>query len=79
MDPIRLDDFRSISLIGCYYKIIVKLWVDRLKRLMGKLVGDVQNTFIDGRFILNGITIVNETMSFMRRNKKKVFIFKWIS
>ncbi|GKB69914.1 putative RNA-directed DNA polymerase [Tanacetum coccineum] len=52
-DPIGLGEYRPISLIGCYYKIITKLLAERLKKVIGKLVGDVQNAFIGGRFILD--------------------------
>lgn len=43
---------------------------------MGNLDGDVQNAFIEGRFILDGILTANETYDFMVRAKKKGFIFK---
>ena len=41
-DPIGLGDYRPISLIGFYYKIIVKLLAERIKVFVGKLVGEVQ-------------------------------------
>ncbi|GJU10075.1 transposon TX1 [Tanacetum coccineum] len=37
-DPIGLGDFRPISLIGCYYKIIAKILAERVKKVIGKLV-----------------------------------------
>ncbi|GKF44315.1 hypothetical protein Tco_0130867, partial [Tanacetum coccineum] len=52
-NPIGLDEYRPISLIGCYYKVIAKLLAERLKKVIGKLMGDVQNAFIGGRFILD--------------------------
>lgn len=65
-----------IILIGCYYKIFAKMLTERLKKVVGKLVGDVQNAFIEGRYIFDGIMIANETVGFMKRKKKKGFIFK---
>lgn len=47
-DPIGLGDFRPISLIGSYYKIVAKVLAERIKKVIGKLVGDVQNAFIEG-------------------------------
>ncbi|GJV85484.1 RNA-directed DNA polymerase, eukaryota [Tanacetum coccineum] len=35
-DPIGLVDFRPIGLIGFYYKIIVKVLAERIKRVVGK-------------------------------------------
>ncbi|GJW03796.1 reverse transcriptase domain, reverse transcriptase zinc-binding domain protein [Tanacetum coccineum] len=34
-DPIGLGDFRPISLIGCYYKVIAKMLAKRVKRVVG--------------------------------------------
>ncbi|PWA63317.1 Transposon TX1 [Artemisia annua] len=52
-DPIELGDFRPISLIGCYYKIIAKVLLERIKKVVGNVVGDIQSAFIKGRFILD--------------------------
>lgn len=54
-NPVSLGDFRPISLIGSYYKVVAKVLARRLKRVVGKLVGDVQNAFIEGRYILDGV------------------------
>ncbi|GKD20048.1 kinase-like domain, beta-lactamase/transpeptidase-like protein [Tanacetum coccineum] len=75
-DPIGLGDFRPISLIGCYYKIIAKMLAERVKRVVGNVVGEVQNAFIKGRYILDGVLIANETMEFLKRKKKKGLVFK---
>ncbi|GKA78596.1 hypothetical protein Tco_0785133 [Tanacetum coccineum] len=69
-DPIGLGDFRPISLIGCYYKIIAKMFAERVKRVVGDVVGEVQNAFIKGRYILDGALIANEMVDFLRRKKK---------
>ncbi|GJT47912.1 zinc finger, CCHC-type containing protein [Tanacetum coccineum] len=75
-DPIGLGDFRPISLIGCYYKIIAKILAERVKKVVGKVVGKVQNAFIKGRFILDGILVANETIEFLKSKREKGFIFK---
>ncbi|GJX47850.1 transposon TX1 [Tanacetum coccineum] len=75
-DPIGLGDFRPISLIGCYYKIIAKILSKRVKRVVGNVVAEVQNAFIKGRFILDGVLISNETMDFLKKKKERGLIFK---
>ncbi|GKB98886.1 putative RNA-directed DNA polymerase, partial [Tanacetum coccineum] len=75
-DPIGLGDFRPISLIGCYYKIIAKVLAERIKRVVGKVVGDVQNAFIKGRYILDGVLIANEVVGHLRKTRSKGLIFK---
>ncbi|GKA40871.1 transposon TX1 [Tanacetum coccineum] len=75
-DPIGLGDFRPISLIGFYYKIIAKVLAERIKKVVGKAVGDVQNAFIKGRYILDGVLIANKVVGHMRKIQSKGLIFK---
>ncbi|GKD12215.1 RNA-directed DNA polymerase, eukaryota [Tanacetum coccineum] len=76
-DPIGLNDFWPISLIGCYYKIIAKILVKSVKKVVGNIVGDVQNTFIKGRYILDGVLITNETMEYLKKKRERGFGSKW--
>ncbi|GJS54318.1 reverse transcriptase domain, reverse transcriptase zinc-binding domain protein [Tanacetum coccineum] len=71
VDHIGLGDYRPISLIGCYYKIIAKMLAERVKRVVGDVVDKEQNAFIKGRFILDGVLIANETIKFLRKTKEK--------
>ena len=41
-----LRDFRSISLVGSVYKLLVKVLTNRLKLVMGKVISDSQQAFI---------------------------------
>ncbi|GJS41641.1 hypothetical protein Tco_0566684 [Tanacetum coccineum] len=49
---------------------------ERDKKVVGNVVGDVQNALIKGRYILDGVLIGNETMEFLKKNKEKGLIFK---
>ncbi|GJY76394.1 putative RNA-directed DNA polymerase [Tanacetum coccineum] len=75
-DSIGLGDFRPISLIDCYYKILAKILAERVKKVVGEVVGDVQTAFIKGRFILDGVLIANETVEFVRKKKEIGLVFK---
>ncbi|XP_071704705.1 uncharacterized protein [Rutidosis leptorrhynchoides] len=63
-DPIRLNDYWPISLIGSYYKIIAKLLSNHLRKVIPQLVGSEQNAFIKGRNIIDGVLIANGHLNF---------------
>lgn len=45
-DSLLIPDFRLISLIDCFYKIIAKLLSEIIKGYMNKLVSEMQTTFV---------------------------------
>ncbi|GKD41675.1 cysteine-rich receptor-like protein kinase, partial [Tanacetum coccineum] len=49
---------------------------ERIKKVIGNVIGEVQNAFIHGRYILDGVLIANETMEFMKKKKQKGIFFK---
>lgn len=63
IDPLSLDDFRAISLVGCQYKIRGKLLAERLKTTMADLISDNQTTFVGGHQILDGVLMANEVVN----------------
>nr|KAJ0191688.1 hypothetical protein LSAT_V11C800406980 [Lactuca sativa] len=75
-DPLCLNDYRPISLIGCLSKIISKLLSNRLKSVIGNLIGDMQSAYVEGRCILEGPLMVNEVCSWAKRAHKKILLFK---
>ena len=48
-----LQDLRPISLVGGIYKILTKVLVNRIKSVMGLIISQSQNAFIEGRQILS--------------------------
>lgn len=57
-----VKDFRPISLVGRLNKLSAKMLVNRLKRVVGKFVFDVQQAFVKGKQILDATLIANETI-----------------
>ena len=67
--PERMSQFRPISLCNVLFKIITKIMVIRLKKLMPKLIGPTQSSFIPGRLSVDNIVVVQEAVHSMRRKK----------
>ncbi|GJY80977.1 RNA-directed DNA polymerase, eukaryota [Tanacetum coccineum] len=76
LDAKMVKDFRPISLIGSFYKIIAKILSNRLCIVMPDLISDVQTAFISKRQILDGPFILNELISWCKYHKIKAMIFK---
>lgn len=72
----NLNHFRPISFIGCIYKILAKVLARRFKAILGKLIGEAQSAFLKGRFILDGIVVVNESIEDAKKSKTKRLFFK---
>ena len=49
---------------------------NRLKRVMGRIVSDPQNAFVEGRLILNAFLIANEVFDFWQKGKDKGLVCK---
>ncbi|GJY25246.1 RNA-directed DNA polymerase, eukaryota, reverse transcriptase zinc-binding domain protein [Tanacetum coccineum] len=75
-DANLVKDFRPISLIGSIYKIIAKILTNRLVKVLGDIVSNVQSAFIKGRQILDGPFILNEVLQWCKSKKKQSLIFK---
>jgi hypothetical protein len=75
-NPQRLNDFRTISLVGSLYKILAKVLANRLRLVIGKVISESQTAFVKDRQILDGILIANEAVDEARRTKKELLLFK---
>jgi len=74
--PIRIRDFRPISLLGSLYKLEAKVLAGRLAPMMDKLISSNQSTFIKGRMLVDGVVAVNEIIDVARKTKKECLIIK---
>ena len=71
-----MQDFRPIGLVESLYKIIAKFLANRLKRVMGKVVSNSQNAFMEGRQILDAVLVANEAIDSRKRNSNVGLVCK---
>jgi len=69
--PSSLKEFRPISLLGCLYKILAKVFAGRLAKVMNSVISKSQSAFLKGRHLVDGVLIANEVVEMARlRNRK---------
>ena len=69
-------DFRPISLCNTIYKIFSKILANHIKRFLPKLISKEQTGFVPGRSILDGISIIQETIHSAIKNKEACMFLK---
>ena len=69
-DPVKIDHFRPISLVGALYKIISKVLSCRMKVVMHLVIDNVQSAFMEDRGMLDSVLMANEVIEEVRRSRK---------
>lgn len=76
-NPQRLGGFRPISVVGCLYKVLANVVVNRLRKVIGSIISKSQLAFVKGRQIFDEILIVNEIVDDAHKSKKELLMFKF--
>jgi hypothetical protein len=76
LNPHRISEFRPISLLGSLYKLLAKVLAVRMAKVMDFIISKNQSTFIKGRFLADGVVVLNEVVDFVKRYKKECLILK---
>jgi len=75
-NPQQFRDFRPISLVGCVYKIVLKILSIRLKKVINKVIDAKQYSFLEGRGLMDDVLVTNEVLDEMKMKKKSCVFFK---
>ena len=68
-NPTSIKDYRPISMVGAFYKIISKILSLRLKDVIAYLIDESQTAFVGNRQILDGVMIANESIRWLKKRK----------
>ncbi|XP_021991259.1 uncharacterized protein LOC110888021 [Helianthus annuus] len=71
-DPVSINNYRPINLVGVVSKVISKALANRMKEILSKVISVSQSAFIKGKCILDGPLIVGEILSWLKKKKVKL-------
>ena len=72
----EIKDYIPISMVRCVYKVISKILANRIKNVMGTLVGETQSTFVQGRQILDDALVACELVQWLKKKTKSAALLK---
>ena len=75
-DVISVKDYRPISLVHSFAKLVTKLMANRLAGHLDQMVSPNQSAFIKGRFILDNFMLVQHTTKFLHQQKQSWVLLK---
>jgi hypothetical protein len=76
VDAMEVKDFRPISLVHIFAKIVMKLLVNRLATKLSSLVSCNQSSFVNGCCILDNFMLVQEMTKSLHRQKEPRLLLK---
>lgn len=72
----NIEDFRPINLMGCIYKFLSKVLVNRLSKVLTLIIGKNHQAFVFGWQITDAILIANEVVEDVFKNKRNGVLCK---
>jgi hypothetical protein len=69
-------DFRPISLVHSFVKLVTKTMANRLAGRLNEMVSLIQSAFIKGRFIQDNFMLVQQMTRFLHQQKQPRLLLK---
>jgi hypothetical protein len=69
VDADRIQKYRPICVLNVVYKIVTKILTSRLIRVVCLVINESQTAFLKGRYILEGVVTMHETLNEMHKRK----------
>lgn len=60
-----ITNWKPITLLNTIYKICSKLLVERLKKVLPKIIGSDQNGFVQGRYLFKSNRLLQDLIEFV--------------
>ena len=71
-DPVRVTNYRPISLCNVAYKLASKVVANRMKVVLQEVVGENQSAFVAKRLITDNILVAHEVMNHIGKRRKAI-------
>jgi hypothetical protein len=65
----RIQQYRPICMLNVSFKIFTKVMANRLESIACRITKPSQSAFMPGRYILEGVVVLHETLHEMKRKK----------
>jgi hypothetical protein len=72
----RIQQYRPICMLNVSFKIFTKVLANRLTSVARRVTKPSQSAFVPGRYILEGVVVLHETIHELKRKKQKGLILK---
>ena len=72
----KIQQYRPICMLNVSFKIFTKVMANRLTLVASKLIRQSQSAFLPGRYILEGVVVLHETIHELQRKKQSGIILK---
>jgi hypothetical protein len=72
----KIQQYRPICMLNVSFKIFTKVLANRLTPIACRITNQSQSAFLPGRYILEGVVVLHETIHELKRKKQNGLILK---